>query len=137
LPNKAALGDREIVIVNWWMFAGGLMAMSCAAGHAIAGLNMFYRPIKSAITNELHAGILTGMWHLITIHFVLSALALFVLGAYAQQDAVTWLIAAQFVAYAALYLGISLRLGGALKLFQWIPFATTAILAVTGALTAP
>jgi hypothetical protein len=56
------------MIVNWWMFAGGLMAMSCAAGHAIAGLNMFYRPIKSAITNEIHAGILTGMWHLITIH---------------------------------------------------------------------
>jgi hypothetical protein len=30
------------------MFAGGLMAMSCAAGHAIVGFNMFYRPIKSA-----------------------------------------------------------------------------------------
>jgi hypothetical protein len=136
LPNKAARGDKEIVIVNWWMFAGGLMAMSCAAGHAIAGSSMFYRPIKSAITNQLHAGIVTGMWHLITIHFVLSALALLVLSASGQQDAVAWLIAAQFAGYAALYLGISLRLGGALKLFQWIPFAITAILAATGAATA-
>jgi hypothetical protein len=118
------------------MFAGGLMAIGCAAGHAIAGLNMFYWPIKSAITNELHAGILTGMWHLITIHFVLSGLALLVLGACGQQHAVAWLVAAQFVSYAALYLGISLRLGGALKLFQWIPFAITAILAATGAATA-
>ena len=122
--------------MNWWMFAGGLMAMSCAAGHAIAGLNTFYRPIKSAITSELHASILTGMWHLITIHFALSALALFVLSAHEQQDAAAWLIAAQFISYAALYLGISLRLGGALKLFQWIPFAMTAILAAAGAATA-
>jgi len=118
------------------MFAGGLMAMICAAGHAIAGLNTFYRPIKSAITSELHASILTGMWHLITIHFALSALALFVLSAHEQQDGAAWLIAAQFISYAALYLGISLRLGGALKLFQWIPFAMTAILAAAGAATA-
>lgn len=97
---------------------------------------MFYRPIRSAITSELHAGILTGMWHLITIHFALSALALFVLSAHEQQDAAAWLIAAQFISYAALYLGISLRLGGALKLFQWIPFAMTAILAAAGAATA-
>jgi len=119
--------------VNWWMFAGGIMALTCAAGHAVAGLNMFYRPIKSTITNELQAGVLTGMWHLITIHFVLSALALFVLSAYREQHAAAWLIAAQFAGYAALYLAISLRLGGALKLFQWMPFALTAIVAAVGA----
>ena len=115
------------------MLAGGLMALSCAAGHAVAGLNMFYRPIKSAITNELHASVLTGMWHLITINFTLSALALFVLGAYGRQDAAAWLIASQFAGYATAYLVISLRLGGALKLFQWIPFALTAIVTAVGA----
>ncbi|SEF06043.1 hypothetical protein SAMN05519104_8143 [Rhizobiales bacterium GAS188] len=55
--------------MNWWLLAGGLMALICTAGHAIAGRKMFYRPIRSAITNELHAGVLTGMWNLITIHF--------------------------------------------------------------------
>ena len=65
--------------MNWWLTAGGLMASICASGHAIVGRRMFYRPIKSAITDGLHAGVLTGMWHLITIHFALSALALFVL----------------------------------------------------------
>jgi len=133
LPNSAALRDNEVIIVNWWMLAGGLMALSCAVGHAIAGLNMFYRPIKLAITNELHAGVLTGMWHLITINFTLSALALFVLGAYGRQDAAAWLIAAQFAGYAAAYLVISLRLGGALKLFQWLPFALTAIVTAVAA----
>jgi hypothetical protein len=122
--------------VNGWMLAGGLMALSCAAGHAFAGLNMFYRPIKSAITNEIYAGILTGMWHLITIHFTLSAVAMLLLGARGQHGAVAWLIAAQFAGYAAIYLLISLRLGGVFKLFQWMPFAATAILAAAGALTA-
>ena len=123
--------------MNWWMAAGGLMASMCTAGHAIAGRKMFYHPIKSAITDELHAGVLTGMWHLITIHFALSAFALFVLAARGPGDAAAWLIAAQFATYAALYLVTSLRLGGASKLFQWIPFGSTAILTAVGAVTAP
>jgi len=123
--------------MNWWMVAGGLMASMCAAGHAIAGRKMFYRPIKSAIADELHAGVLTGMWHLITIHFGLSAVALFVLAARGRSEAVAWLIATQFAGYATVYLIISLRLGGALKLFQWIPFGFSAILAAVGAIIAP
>ncbi|HEY6257662.1 MAG TPA: hypothetical protein VIY51_17915 [Xanthobacteraceae bacterium] len=119
------------------MLAGSLMALACAAGHAVVGLNMFYRPIRSAISNELHAGVLTGMWHLITINFTLSALALLVLGACGRHDAAAWLIAAEFAGFAVVYLVISLRLGGVLKLFQWIPFASTAILTAAGALTAP
>jgi hypothetical protein len=132
LPGSAAPRE-EAVAVNWWMLAGGLLALTCAAGHAVAGLNMFYRPMRSAITSELQAGVLTRMWHLITINFTLSALALLVLGAYGRHDAAAWLIAAQFAAYAAVYLVISLRLGGVLKLFQWMPFALTAIVTAIGA----
>jgi hypothetical protein len=62
------------------------MASMCAAGHAIAGRKMFYRPIKSAI--------------LITIYFVLSAVTLFVLSFRGWGDAVAWLIATQFAGYA-------------------------------------
>jgi hypothetical protein len=39
------------------------------------------------VQSKLHAGVLTGMWHLITIHFALSALALFLLGTHGRQDA--------------------------------------------------
>src|SRR5260370_7482470 len=121
--------------MDWGVLAGGLMALVCALGHAIAGAQMFYRPIKSGVTDELHAGVLTGMWHLITINFTLSALVLLVLAAYGRQDAATWLIAAQFAGYAMTYLVISLRLGGALKLFQWVPFCATAILTPVCAVT--
>jgi hypothetical protein len=120
--------------VNWWLLAGSAMALLCAAGHALAGRGLFYRPIRSAIANDLHASVFTGMWHLITINFTLSAIALFVLGTYGRGDAAAQLIAAQFAGYAATYLAISLRLGGAWKLFQWLPFAATAILVAGGVL---
>jgi hypothetical protein len=44
----------------------------CAAGHALAGRAMFYRPMRAALGDELQSGVLAGMWHLITIHFKLS-----------------------------------------------------------------
>ena len=123
--------------MNWWMLVAGLMALICAAGHAIAGWSMFYRPIKSDLRSELHAGVFTGMWHIITINFMLSAIALVALNTCGNGNAVAWLVAAQFAGYAAVYLIISLRLRGALKLFQWIPFGATAILSALGAITTP
>ena len=119
--------------MNWWMLASGLSALVCTAGHALAGVGMFYRPIKAAIADHLQAGVFTGMWHLITINFALSAIALVVLSVYGPAREIGWLVAAQFAGYAAVYLAISLRLGGVLRLFQWMPFGFTAILAAIGA----
>src|SRR5215471_9865212 len=123
--------------MNWWLLAGGAMALICAAGHAIAGWGMFYRPIMSDLRSKLQAGVFTGIWHIITINFTLSGIALLTLSTGSAGSAVAWLIAAQFAGYAAVYLVISLRLGGALKLFQWIPFGSTAILTAAGAVIAP
>jgi len=114
--------------MNWWMLVAGLMALICAAGHAIAGWSMFYRPIKSDLRSELHASVFAGMWHIITINFALSAIALVALSTRGYGNAVAWLVAAQFAGYAVVYLIISLRLSAALKLFQWMPFGATAIL---------
>ena len=123
--------------MNWLMLVGGLPALICAAGHAIAGRSMFYQPIKSDLHNELHAGVFTGMWHIITINFTLSAIALVALSTGGLGNSVAWLVSAQFAGYAAVYLVMSLRLGGALKLFQWMPFGATAILSALGAITTP
>lgn len=89
--------------MNWWMLASGLSALLCTAGHAAAGVRTFYRPIKAVIIDQLQAGVFTGMWHLITINFALSAIALIVLGIYAPTRAVAWLVASQFAGYAAVY----------------------------------
>jgi hypothetical protein len=120
--------------MNWWMLAGGAMALICAAGHAVAGRGLFYRPIKADLRGELHAAVFTGMWHIITIHFTLSAIALVALSIRGDGNAVAWLVAAQFAGYTLVYVVISLRLSGALKLFQWIPFGATAILSALGAI---
>jgi hypothetical protein len=122
--------------VNWWMLAGGLSALACTAGHALAGVGMFYRPIRAGIADPLQAGVFTGMWHLITINFALSAIALIILSVYGPARGIAWLVAAQFAGYAAVYLAISFRLGGVLPLFQWMPFGFTAILAASAAQTA-
>jgi hypothetical protein len=98
---------------------------------------MFYQPIKSDLRSELLAGVFTSMWHIITINFTASAIALVALSTGGRGNAVAWLVAAQFASYAAIYLVTSLRLSGALKLFQWIPFAATAILAALGAIATP
>jgi hypothetical protein len=124
--------------MNWWMLAGAAMAMVCTAGHAIAGGDMFYRPIRSALHDEVLAGLFAGMWHLITVHFALSAILLGALGiGRFSNAAAAWFIAAQFAGYAAVYFAISRRLGGALKLFQWIPFSATAIFGALGAFKTP
>jgi hypothetical protein len=119
--------------MNWRVLAGGLMALIWAAGHAIGGRDMFYRPITAALDSKLHAGVFTGMWHIITIHFTLSAIALLALGFRGSGVAVAWLVAAQFAGYALIYIVISLRLGRGLRLFQWMPFGATAILSTLGA----
>jgi hypothetical protein len=123
--------------MNWWQAAGGAIALICAAGHAISGRGMFYQPIMSDLRDKLQAGLFTGMWHLVTINFTLSGIALLALSTGSAGSAVAWLIAAQFAGYAAVYLIISLRLGGALKLFQWMPFGATAILSALGAIATP
>jgi hypothetical protein len=122
--------------MNVWMLCAGAMALICTLGHAVAGRRMFYRPIKSAIGDDIQSGVFSGMWHLITINFALSAAALLVVSTTGRQEALAWLIAAQFAGYALAYLAISLRLGSAVALFQWMPFAATAILSAAGALAA-
>jgi hypothetical protein len=126
--------DERAATMNTWILAAGVSALICTAGHAFAGAKLFYRPIKAALADSLQSGVFTGMWNLITIHFGLSSLALFVVGLRGHPDVAIWLIAAQFAGYAAVYLAISLRLGGPIKLFQWTFFALTAGLAAIGAL---
>src|SRR5262249_42507492 len=118
------------------MLAGGMMALVCAFGHAVAGADMYLRPIRAAIDDDLLAGVVTGMWHLITINFGLSAFALIFDVVREGQQAIALFIGAQFGLYAVVYFVLSLRLGGVVRLFQWMPFAATAMLTGAAAMVA-
>ncbi len=119
--------------MNGLMLAGGVLGSACVFGHAVLGARMLYRPMEAAIVDDTLAGVLSAMWQLITICFAASAVVLFYLGAQDQRGAAAWLIAAQFAGCAMVYLVISLRMGGALKLAQWIPFALTAAVTAVAA----
>jgi hypothetical protein len=118
--------------MNWWITASGGLAAVSAAGHALAGRTMFFQPIRARLADPMHAAVFTGMWHFITAHFVLSALFLLACGYLGRSDLAVALVVTQFATYAAINLLLSLRLGHALRLAQWLLFAGVAILAALG-----
>jgi len=118
--------------MNPWIIASGLVAALCTAGHAIAGRG-YFRSIHSQLTDATLSGLFSGMWHLITLHFMASSLVLLACGAQGRSGIAVWLIAAQFGCYAVIYLFLTLRLGGIGRLFQWMPFAAVGLLAAIGA----
>jgi hypothetical protein len=118
--------------MNWWSLASGLIAAFCAAGHALAGHRMYFRPIKARLMDAGQCAVFSGMWHLITLHFALSSLALIVCGVQNWGGPVIWLIAAQFMGYGAIYLIVSVRLRAVGRLFQWMLFEAVGASAALG-----
>jgi len=119
--------------MNWWIIAGGLLAAVCTAGHAWAGRDMYFRPIRSRLTDAVQASVFAGMWHFITIAFALSSLMLLACGIAGRSGSAVWLVAAEFAGYGAIDLVLSLRLGSLATLFQWMLFAGVGLLAAIGA----
>ncbi len=124
-------------MMNWWILAAGVATLAAAGGHALAGPGMFYRPIQAMLADGLHRGVLAYIWHMITIHFVVSGLALVAAAMADRAGLLAWVVAAQFAGYAALSLAISLRVGDVRKLPQWTLFALVAVLAAAGGLSEP
>jgi hypothetical protein len=120
--------------MNLWLIASGVLAAIAAIGHAVPGARMFYRPILANLEDAQLRAIFTGIWHLITVHFTLSGLAMIIGGIAGTGRLAVWLVALQFALYAVIYLTLSLRLGGLGKLFQWLPFGAVAATALIGLL---
>ena len=122
---------------NWWLLVAGLGGFASAGGHAFSGNRMFYRPMRAALTDRVQQAALSNIWHIITIHFSLSALALLIGGVSRGDSILALAIGGQFASYATLALILSLRLGGIGFLPQWMLFAAVAVLAGLGAVSLP
>src|SRR5262249_26124186 len=47
-------------LMNWWITASGGLAAISAAGHALAGRTMFFRPIRARLADPVQAAVFTG-----------------------------------------------------------------------------
>jgi hypothetical protein len=119
--------------VNWWLVVAGLGALASAGGHAVEGEKMFHRSMRATLSDRLHQAVLDNLWYIVTIHLAISGVALLVGGFGRADGLLATVVCAQFAAYAALALGLSLRLGGIVRLPQWMLFAVVALLAAFGA----
>lgn len=134
-PHDLAAARTTFMAMNWWFLMAGLGALASAAGHAFAGEKMFHRPMRAALSDRLHQGVLDNLWHIVTVHFAVSGIALLFLGLGRGDALLASAVGLQFAAYAGVALGISLHLGAVTRLPQWMLFAVVALLTAVGALS--
>jgi hypothetical protein len=125
--------------MNGWLLAAGITAFGVAAVHITAGHRDVVRPLLSCPLPDEPKRVLHAVWHMVTIDLVLSAAALVYLALAEDTSAARmtgWFVAAHFVAYAAVFLAVTLSVGWPkplLRLPQWILLLPVAVLTAAGA----
>ncbi|MEU9706077.1 hypothetical protein [Streptomyces sp. NPDC047981] len=124
--------------MNGWLLAAGVTAFGVAAVHMVAGRRDIVLPLLSCGLADEPRRVLHAVWHMVTVDLVLSAAALVYL-ATADDTSVTgpmaWFVAAHFLAYAVVFLVVTLSADWArplLRLPQWMLLLPVAVLTVAG-----
>ncbi|MFE9773713.1 hypothetical protein ACFYOV_18995 [Streptomyces sp. NPDC005931] len=125
--------------MNGWLLAAGLSSAAVAAIHVVAGGRDVVRPLLAGAVPEEPRRVLHAVWHMVTADLLLAAVALTWLGLrpHPAGGPVAWLLAAHFVAYAVVFLAVSLTAGWSkpwLRLPQWLLLLPVGVLAAAGAL---
>lgn len=125
--------------MNGWLLAAGITASGVAAVHIVGGHRDVVRPLLSCGLADEPKRVLHAVWHMVSVDLVLSAAALLYL-ALADDTSATgpmaWFVAAHFVAYAGVFLIVTLSVDWPkplLRLPQWILLLPIAVLTVAGA----
>ncbi|MER5961486.1 hypothetical protein [Streptomyces sp. NPDC002057] len=125
--------------MNGWLLAAGITALGVAAVHVVGGHRDVVRPLLSCGLADEPKRVLHAVWHMVSGDLVLSGLALVYLSlaeGTSGAGPVAWFVAAHFVAYAAVFLVVTLSVGWPrplLRLPQWILLLPVAVLAAVGA----
>ncbi|WP_336317858.1 hypothetical protein [Streptomyces lavendofoliae] len=125
--------------MNGWFLAAGLTSAGVAAVHVVAGGRDVVRPLRACHLPDEPRRVLRAVWHMVTADLILAAVALIGLAVrhHPGGDLVAWLLAAHFVAYAVVFLAISLAADWSrpwLRLPQWLLLLPVGALAAAGAL---
>ncbi|MCX4820963.1 hypothetical protein OG883_13790 [Streptomyces sp. NBC_01142] len=124
--------------MNGWLLAAGITAFGVAAVHIAGGHRDVVRPLLSSGLADEPRRVMHAVWHMVTADLVLSAAALVYLAladGTSGTGLVAWFVAAHFLAYAAVFLAVTLSAGWPrplLRLPQWILLLPVALLTAAG-----
>ncbi|AMW08642.1 hypothetical protein A4E84_03430 [Streptomyces qaidamensis] len=122
--------------MNGWLLTAGGIAAATALVHATAGGRSVVRPLLGSAVAAEPKRTLHVVWHMVTADLLISSIALLALAfAAAPSTALVLFIAAQYLAYAALFLIVTLTADWPrplLQLPQWMLLAPVAALALIG-----
>ncbi|MFI2457924.1 hypothetical protein [Streptomyces sp. NPDC019539] len=124
--------------MNGWLLAAGALATVTALIHLVAGGRDVIRPLLGCSLEGDARRTLHAVWHFATADLLFSGVALTTLATHpAPYAPLVLFIAAHFLAYAAVFVVITLRAGWSrplLRLPQWMLLLPVAALAGVGVL---
>ncbi|MFF5447552.1 hypothetical protein [Streptomyces sp. NPDC012888] len=122
--------------MNGWLLTAGGIGAATTVIHILAGGRSIVRPLLGSEVAVEPKRTLHVVWHMVTADLLLSSGALLALAfAAAPSTALVLFIAAQFFAYAAVFLIVTLTADWRrplLQLPQWMLLLPVAILALIG-----
>ena len=122
--------------MNGWLLTAGGIAAATTLIHATAGGRSIVRPLLGSAVAAEPKRTLHVVWHMVTADLLLSSLALLALAfTAAPSTALVLFIAAQYLAYAVVFLIITLAADWPrplLQLPQWMLLLPVAVLALIG-----
>ncbi|WP_165984299.1 hypothetical protein [Streptomyces sp. YIM 98790] len=122
--------------MNGWLLTAGGIAAATTVIHVLAGGKSVVRPLLGSEVAAEPRRTLHVVWHMVTADLVLSSVALLALAfAAAPSTALALFIAAQYLAYAVVFLVVTLAADWPrplLQLPQWILLLPVGVLALVG-----
>lgn len=122
--------------MNGWLLTAGVIAAATTLIHATAGGRSIVRPLLGSEVAAEPMRTLHVVWHMVTADLLLSSVALLVLAfAAAPSTALVLFIAAQYLAYAVVFLIITLAADWPrplLRLPQWMLLLPVGVLSLIG-----
>jgi hypothetical protein len=122
--------------VNGWLLTAGGIATATTLIHATAGGLSVVRPLLGSEVAAEPKRTLHVVWHMVTADLLLSSIALLALAfTAAPSTALVLFIAAQYLAYAMVFLSITLTADWPrplLRLPQWMLLLPVAVFAFIG-----
>ncbi|MEV7081967.1 hypothetical protein AB0N88_26085 [Streptomyces sp. NPDC093516] len=119
--------------MNGWLLTAGTVAAATTLIHATAGGRTVLRPLLHSTVAAEPKHTLHVVWHMVTADLLLSSIALLALAfTTTPSTALVLFIAAHYLAYAVLFLAITLTTDWPrplLKLPQWLLLLPVAVLA--------